>query len=86
MRHSVTLSTRTQTLRHWVEITSLQRQRARQCCHGYTYSSGSQFQAQRTPADYQSQNPEQTHAEGRKKTSLLKVKVRLAHVTCTQPF
>lgn len=68
----VTLSTHTHThtLHHWAEITSLQSPRAQQCCHGYTYSSDSQFQAQRTPTDYQSQNPEQTHAEGGTKNIL----------------
>lgn len=45
------------------KITSLQSRRAQQCCHGYTYSSDSQLQAQRSPADDQSQNTQQTHSE-----------------------
>lgn len=53
------------------KITSLRSQRARRCCHGYTYSSGSQFQPERPPADYQSQNTEQAHSEGHTKTRFL---------------
>lgn len=57
-------------------------QRALPRCRGYTYSSSSQFQAQRTPADDQSQNPEETHSTEHRRIQVIQRKIRPVLLPC----